>query len=100
VALDRITGTILWKTKLKGSSFINLACDDVFVYASTAGEAFCLDPTSGEIRWHNPLKGLGTGLAALLAPGGSPPQSVLVAEQAAREAQAAAAAAGSASANF
>jgi len=33
--------------------------------ATTRGEAFCLSPASGQIRWHNPLKGFGLGLATI-----------------------------------
>jgi hypothetical protein len=33
------------------------------VLASCCGEIFCLDPLTGHLRWHNPLKGFGTGLA-------------------------------------
>ncbi len=87
VALDRITGDIVWQTKLKGVGFVNLVCDEACIYATTAGEAFCLDPATGEIRWNNPLKGLGLGLASMLVPG-SPSQQqqqLLFAEQQRRD---------------
>jgi hypothetical protein len=35
------------------------------ILASCEGEIFCLDPLTGEGRWHNRLKGLGTGLATI-----------------------------------
>lgn len=92
VALDRITGTIVWEKELRGSDFVNLIRDDVFLYATTIGEAFCLDPTTGEIRWHNTLKGYGTNLASLLAAGGAQQQAVLLAEEKARQEQSSASA--------
>ncbi len=92
LALDRITGTKVWEQALKtgwtgtgGSDFVNLIRDDVFLYATTVGEVFCLDPTNGDVRWHNPLKGYGFGLASLLAAGGSQQQSVVLAEQEGRD---------------
>jgi len=39
--------------------------DAVRVYATGRGEIFCLDPTTGRIRWHNPLKGMGWGLCTI-----------------------------------
>jgi outer membrane protein assembly factor BamB len=64
LALDRATGEEVWRTELKGSDFVNLVLDGGDLLASARGEIFCLDPTSGEIRWNNPLRGLGWGLAA------------------------------------
>jgi outer membrane protein assembly factor BamB len=94
VALNRGTGAILWQTKLKGSEFVNLVEDGANIYATTHGEAFCLDPATGQIRWHNELKGLGTGLASLLIPNmPQMQQTVLLAEEHRRDEQAAAAAA-------
>jgi outer membrane protein assembly factor BamB len=94
VALDRATGAIIWKTDLAGSDFVNLVCDQANIYATTRGEAFCLDPRSGEVRWHNPLKGLGRDLASLLVPESSEQQqTVLLAAKRRRDEAAAAAAA-------
>ena len=30
--------------------------------AGVQGEVFCLDATTGDVRWHNKLKGFGTGI--------------------------------------
>jgi outer membrane protein assembly factor BamB len=87
VGLDRITGAILWTTKLKGSDFVNIVRDDVFLYASTYGEVFCLDPTNGEIRWHNTLKGYGLGLSTLVAGAGGDQNSPVLAEKERRRQQ-------------
>ena len=67
LALDRGTGAERWRTKLKGGDFVHLITDGQRLYATTQGEAFCLDGTTGTILWQNPMKGLGLGLASLLA---------------------------------
>jgi outer membrane protein assembly factor BamB len=65
LAIDCATGQEVWRTKLKGSDFVNVVQDETGIYATTAGELFCLDLATGEICWHNPLKGLGLGLATI-----------------------------------
>lgn len=65
IALDRRTGQEAWRTKLKGSGFVNLAIDPQYIYATTYGEIFCLDASNGRLLWNNPLKGLGYGLATI-----------------------------------
>jgi len=65
LALDRTTGEQQWGTHLKGSDFVNILVENGRIFATCAGEAFCLDPASGAAVWHNPLKGLGRGLATI-----------------------------------
>jgi outer membrane protein assembly factor BamB len=65
VALNRTTGKQVWVTHLKGSDFVNVVLQDGAILASCYGEIFCLDPLTGGGRWHNPLKGFGTGLATI-----------------------------------
>jgi len=65
VALNCATGEQIWATHLKGSDFVNLVLEDRAVLASCCGEIFCLDPFTGNARWHNPLKGFGRGLATI-----------------------------------
>ena len=65
VALNRATGQQAWATRLKGSDFVNVVLQDGAVLASCCGEIFCLDPLTGIVMWHNPLKGFGTGLATI-----------------------------------
>lgn len=93
VALDRSTGSELWRSKL-GGDFVNLFLQDGDLYAATKGEFFCLDPFSGDIRWQNPLKGLGRGLITIAA--SSCQQAVVMREKVQRDAAAAAAASGTA----
>ena len=65
VALNRATGEQVWATHLKGSDFVNVVVQEGTVLASCYGEIFCLDPLTGNARWHNPLKGFGLGLATI-----------------------------------
>lgn len=89
VALDRGTGVEVWRSQLKGD-FVNVALQDGDLYATTKGELFCLDPSTGHIRWQNPLKGLGRGLVTIATSGS--PQTVVMREKQDRDAAAAAAA--------
>jgi outer membrane protein assembly factor BamB len=73
VALNGATGGQVWATHLKGSNFVYVVLQNQSVLAACAGEIFCLDPLTGNARWHNPLKGFGTGLATIATesnPGG------------------------------
>jgi len=94
IALNRATGEQVWATRLKGSDFVNVVVEDEAILASCAGEVFCLEPLTGTALWHNPLKGLGTGLATLASVhnvGGG--NTAVLAEKRRRDEQAAAAAA-------
>ncbi len=91
LALDRSTGAEVWRTALKGSSFVNVVLIESGLYAATKGELFAIDPARGVIRWNNALKGLGLGLLTIGAPGGG--QFVVVADQKSRDDAAAAASA-------
>jgi outer membrane protein assembly factor BamB len=91
VALDRATGQEIWRTALKGGDFVNVILTDGALYATAKGELFCLDPAAGNIRWQNPLKGLGRGLVTIAA--SKEQQLVVMREQQQRD-EAAAAAAG------
>lgn len=65
VALNRATGEQVWSIHLKGSDFVNVVVESGQVFATCSGEVFCLDPLSGTGLWHNPLRGMGTGLATI-----------------------------------
>lgn len=97
VALDRAAGAELWRTRLKGSDFVNLVIADGDLYAATKGEIFCLDPATGHVRWNNPLKGLGWGLVTIGM--SSSGQTAVMAEKRRRDEQTAAAAGGAAAAS-
>ncbi len=69
VALDRNSGEVLWETHLNGDEFVNLVLADTYLYATTRGELFCLEPFTGRVRWGNSLKGFGNGVASIAAAG-------------------------------
>jgi outer membrane protein assembly factor BamB len=69
LALDRATGQEVWRVKLKGSDFVNVAVDGRDVFATSRGQLYCLDISSGAIRWQNELKGLGWGLVSIAGSG-------------------------------
>lgn len=89
VAIRPSDGQEIWRRKLKMTSFVTVWADGDTVYAGAAGELFCLDGVTGTIRWHNKLKGLGSGLIAF---SGASAVEVAAAIAAAQAAQAAAAA--------
>lgn len=95
IALDQRDGTEVWRTKLKGSSFVTVLWDGEALCAASQGEVFRLDPATGAVLWQNPMKGLGLGLVSLAstrrAESSTPYETI--AEQHQREAAAAAAAA-------
>src|SRR5204863_3981262 len=69
VALNRETGEQVWAARLGSTDFVNIVVEDKHVFATTYGEIFCLDPVTGELVWHNRLKGYGTGLATIATSG-------------------------------
>lgn len=99
MAMDSVTGQQLWVTGLKGAEFVNVVLDGGNLLATTRGEIFCLDPESGGIRWHNPLKGYGLGLITIAGEGIPQNTTAISAEKRRRnDQQASAAAAASAGA--
>ena len=65
VALNRATGEQVWETGLKSYDFVNVVLDGGRIFATCCGEIYCLEPLTGDVLWHNPLKGFGTGLATI-----------------------------------
>ncbi len=65
IALNSANGEQLWSRSLRGTDFVNVVLDGSNLYAATHGEIYCLDPRTGIIRWHNPLKGYGWGLVSI-----------------------------------
>jgi outer membrane protein assembly factor BamB len=97
LAFDRKTGLEVWRVSLgvkykSTAAFVNVVRDRDGLFATCAGELFALDPVTGEVLWHEPLKGLGTGLVTIATDlGGTSATPVL--EESARQARAAASAA-------
>ena len=92
IALNPANGEQFWSASLKSSDFVNVVLDGINLYAATRGEIFCLDPQTGAIRWHNPLKGYGWGLVSIAGEGIDQNISPLTAEKRRRDHQQAAAA--------
>jgi|SRR5690348_7248346 len=93
VALNRVTGEQVWAVNLKGLGFVNVALQAEAVLACCCGEVFCLDPLTGNPRWHNPLKGFGRGFATIATDEGPRSRnSLVIAEKLSYEEQSAAAA--------
>jgi outer membrane protein assembly factor BamB len=98
VAFNRSTGQEAWRSRLKRSlsaSFVHLDRDTQYLYAMTNGEIWCLEPATGSVIWHDPLKGMGTDLASIasdspLGPTGTPIETVMTAVMRRRAAAAAA----------
>lgn len=80
IAMNAATGEQLWTVHLKSSNFVNVVLDGDNLYATTQGEIFCLDPQTGEGRWHNELKGFGWGLISTAGEGINASPSLLLAE--------------------
>lgn len=100
MALNSANGEQLWAASLKSSDFVNVVLDGNNLYAATRGEIFCLDPQTGAIRWHNPLKGYGWGLVSIAGEGIAQNSSALAAEKRRQDQQqAAASSSGAASAS-
>jgi outer membrane protein assembly factor BamB len=89
LAVDRATGQELWRTRLKGSDFVNVVLDGGALFATARGELYRVDPVTGSILWTNRLAGLGRGLITLAGAG----QAVSAAEKQRLDAAAAAASA-------
>jgi outer membrane protein assembly factor BamB len=96
LALDATTGAEVWRTELKGSDFVSVLWDGQHLTAANAGEAFGIDPLTGSVLWHNPLKGLGLGVVSLASSrmAGAGGGSDEIAARKRQHAQAAAASAG------
>jgi len=62
VALNRLTGNRLWVQRTRSSWLATLHLQSGHLYIGAGGELYCLNPSSGEILWHNKLKGLGRGV--------------------------------------
>jgi outer membrane protein assembly factor BamB len=99
VALNRATGAQAWATHLKGSGFVNVVLDGDRILAATYGEIFCVDPITGQGRWHNPLKGFGYGLACIATEANPADSNAVTAAEKHREDEEAAASSAAAAAS-
>lgn len=95
IALDRYSGEIVWTNSEMKSGYVSLLLDGDRLIVSTNGYMYRLDPLTGAICWHNPLKGIRTGPAHIVSVRGQSSQTLI--QQAAETDAAAAAAAASSS---
>jgi outer membrane protein assembly factor BamB len=65
VALDDHSGLEIWRTQLRGSDYVTVLWDGSALFAANSGEVWRLNPLTGELIWHNGLKGLGRGLVTI-----------------------------------
>jgi outer membrane protein assembly factor BamB len=61
VALHRDSGELVWKNSDMRNGYVTLLLDGDRLVVSTNGYIYCLDPLTGSILWHNPMKGFGSG---------------------------------------
>jgi len=97
-SLERDTGTLLWEWRCPKprSGYVTLLVDGDRLFVTVNGYTYCLDAFTGEQVWYNPLKGYGTGVAAIATVTSSTSQAVITqAAAAAARAAAQGAAAGS-----
>ena len=74
LALDDRTGDEVWRTELRGGDFVTVCWDGEALFAANSGEVSRLDPRSGNVLWHNKLKGLGRGLVSVATTRTAQPQ--------------------------
>ena len=79
VGLDRYTGEKIWQwSPPKGAGYISILLDGDRLIVSTNGYIYCLEPFTGQILWHNPLKGYGAGApTSLISVRGQSSQTLL-----------------------
>lgn len=85
VRVRKRDGEEIWRTKLKGGSYVNVVLEPDGVFAYTQGVLYALDPLSGEVRWQNGLPKLGYS-HAIIGSANQAPLTVAIAAQAAAQA--------------
>ncbi|HET7374312.1 MAG TPA: PQQ-binding-like beta-propeller repeat protein [Gemmatimonadaceae bacterium] len=65
IALDERTGDEVWRTELRSSDYVAVLWDGDSLFAANSGEVWRVDPETGNLLWHNELKGMGRGLVSL-----------------------------------
>jgi outer membrane protein assembly factor BamB len=88
VALDRATGTLLWKwVAPKGKAYPAVLLDGDRLIVSLMGYTYCLDPFSGRVMWQNELPGLGVGVACIATTRGNTDSRIMAAAAEAEQQQ-------------
>ena len=88
-ALHRESGEIVWEWQAPtGTCYVSLLLDGGILIVSVNGYMYGLDAATGVELWYNPMKGFGTGVAALVSMNGmsSNPMTAVAADEAAQQA--------------
>ena len=70
IAFDRTSGEVYWSWKAPRAGTagaVALLLERDVLVVSINGYLWGLDPLSGDERWHNPLKGMGTGVPMMVS---------------------------------
>lgn len=67
VAVHRDSGKIIWSNDKMHSGYVTFLLDGDRLIVSSNGYLYCLDPLTGQILWHDPMKGYGIGTPTSLA---------------------------------
>lgn len=87
VCIRKSSGVEVWRTKLKGASYVNVVAEPGAIYAYTQGILWALDPGHGGVRWKNELPKLGFS-HAIISLGNQAPVTVAATDAAAAAAAA------------
>ena len=88
VRVRKRDGEELWRTKLKGGSYVNVVVEPEGLFAYTQGVLYALDALSGAIRWQNGLRKLGYSHAIVASANQTPVAVAAIAQAAAQAANA------------
>ena len=70
IAFDHMTGQQVWNWESPRKDLVGavtLLLEQEMLVVSVDGYMWGLDPTTGDERWHNPLKGMGTGIPMMVS---------------------------------
>ena len=68
LCLAYANGQVLWRTAVPTPTD-SIVVDGDEIFFGAAGEAGCVDMTTGALLWHHPFKGMGATAVALGVPG-------------------------------
>jgi hypothetical protein len=85
VALHRDSGEIVWSNKELHQGYVTLLLDGDRLIASSSGYIYCLNPYTGKILWHNPMKGYGMAVPTAMVSVRGQVNNALIEEQIAQQ---------------
>ena len=90
VALHRDSGEIVWSNKDFHSGYVTLLLDGDRLIVSSSGYIYGVNPYTGKILWHNPMKGYGLATPTAMVSVRGQVNNALIEEYSASQAAAAA----------